>query len=114
MICKGVAYWGRGDDARILTVRQQHLFALNPKTGAPIKGFGDDGKVDLSTEEFRIEAGLRALARLLQCPRSNPGQLVKTCSATTGRATSRRLTLGGGCPNPPGQLSVRKHWRKSP
>ena len=33
MISKGVAYWGRGDEARILTVRQQHLFALNPKTG---------------------------------------------------------------------------------
>jgi len=30
MISKGVAYWGRGDEARILHVRQQHLFALNP------------------------------------------------------------------------------------
>ena len=55
MISKGVAYWGRGDDARILTVRQQHLFALNPKTGAPIASFGDDGKVELSTEEFRYK-----------------------------------------------------------
>ena len=36
MISKGVAYWGRGNDARILTVRQQHLFALNPKTGEPV------------------------------------------------------------------------------
>ena len=34
MISKGVAHWGRGDDARILHVRQQHLFALNPKTGS--------------------------------------------------------------------------------
>ena len=55
MISKGVAYWGRGDEARILTVRQQHLFALNPKTGAPIASFGDDGKVELSTEEFRYK-----------------------------------------------------------
>ena len=55
MISKGVAYWGRGDDARILTVRQQHLFALNPKTGAPIASFGDEGKVELSTEEFRYK-----------------------------------------------------------
>jgi quinoprotein glucose dehydrogenase len=55
MISKGVAYWGRGDDARILTVRQQHLFALNPKTGEPIARFGDGGKVDLSTEEFRYK-----------------------------------------------------------
>jgi glucose dehydrogenase len=55
MISKGVAYWGSGGDARILTVRQQHLFALDPKTGAAIAGFGDGGKVDLSTEEFRYK-----------------------------------------------------------
>jgi quinoprotein glucose dehydrogenase len=55
MISKGVAYWGRGDDARILTVRQQHLFALDPKTGARIESFGDGGKVELSTEDFRYK-----------------------------------------------------------
>jgi quinoprotein glucose dehydrogenase len=55
MISKGVAYWGRGDDARILTVRQQHLFALNPKTGLAVASFGDGGKVDLSTEDFRYK-----------------------------------------------------------
>jgi quinoprotein glucose dehydrogenase len=63
MISKGVAYWGRGNEARILTVRQQHLFALNPKTGAPVAGFGDGGKVDLSTEEFRYKwAGVPVVA----------------------------------------------------
>jgi glucose dehydrogenase len=55
MISKGVAYWGNGADARILHVRQQHLFALNPKTGEPMASFGDGGKVDLSTEEFRYK-----------------------------------------------------------
>jgi quinoprotein glucose dehydrogenase len=55
MISKGVAYWGNGDDARILHVRQQHLFALNPRTGEPIASFGDAGKVDLSTEDFRYK-----------------------------------------------------------
>jgi len=55
MISKGLAYWGTGADARILHVRQQHLFALNPKTGEPIASFGDGGKVDLSTEEFRYK-----------------------------------------------------------
>jgi glucose dehydrogenase len=63
MISKGVAYWGRGRDARILTVRQQHLFALNSKTGEPIASFGDGGKVDLSTEEFRYKwAGVPVVA----------------------------------------------------
>jgi quinoprotein glucose dehydrogenase len=55
MISKGLAYWGTGNDARILHVRQQYLFALNPKTGEPIAGFGDGGKVDLSTEDFRYK-----------------------------------------------------------
>ena len=55
MISKGVAYFGRGDEARILHVRQQHLFALNPKTGEPIASFGDGGKVELSTEDFRYK-----------------------------------------------------------
>ena len=55
MISKGVAYFGRGAEARILHVRQQHLFALDPKTGAPIESFGDGGAVDLSTEEFRYK-----------------------------------------------------------
>jgi glucose dehydrogenase len=63
MISKGVAYWGRGDDARILTVRQQHLFALNPKTGEPIASFGDGGKVELTTPEFRYKwAGVPVVA----------------------------------------------------
>ena len=63
MISKGVAYWGRGDDARILTVRQQHLFALNPQTGEPIASFGDGGKVDLTTPEFRYKwAGVPVVA----------------------------------------------------
>jgi quinoprotein glucose dehydrogenase len=55
MISKGVAYFGRGDEARILHIRQQHLFALNPNTGEPIASFGDGGKVDLSTEDFRYK-----------------------------------------------------------
>ena len=63
MISKGVAYWGRGNEARILTVRQQHLFALNPKTGEPIASFGDGGKVELSTPEFRYKwAGVPVVA----------------------------------------------------
>jgi quinoprotein glucose dehydrogenase len=67
MISKGVAYWGRGDSGpdagRILTVRQQHLFALSPKTGEPIASFGDGGKVELSTPEFRYKwAGVPVVA----------------------------------------------------
>ena len=63
MISKGVASWGTGGDARIFNVRQQHLFALNPRTGEPIASFGDAGKVDLSTEQFRYKwAGVPVVA----------------------------------------------------
>ena len=44
----GVAYWRQGADERIYTTRAQYLFALNAKTGQPIAGFGDGGKVDLN------------------------------------------------------------------
>ena len=44
----GVAYWRQGSDARIYTTRAQYLFALDAKTGQPIAGFGDGGKVDLN------------------------------------------------------------------
>jgi quinoprotein glucose dehydrogenase len=54
-IAKGVAYWSEGLEARILTIRQQYLFALNPRTGEPYSDFGDHGKVDL-------KAGLGPLA----------------------------------------------------
>jgi quinoprotein glucose dehydrogenase len=63
MISKGVAHWGSGDEARILTVRQQHLFALSPRTGEPIATFGAGGQVDLSTEAFRYKwAGVPVVA----------------------------------------------------
>jgi len=45
---RGVAYWGEGQDARIITYTGQTLYALNPRTGEPIPDFGTDGKVDLA------------------------------------------------------------------
>ena len=55
-ISKGVAYWREGSEARLLTVRQQYLFALNPKTGAAYENFGDGGKVDLSVTGYRYHS----------------------------------------------------------
>ena len=45
---RGVAFWGQGADARIITHRNQRLYALNPKTGEPIATFGNGGSVDLN------------------------------------------------------------------
>jgi quinoprotein glucose dehydrogenase len=65
MIGKGVAYWPGGDgaEARIFNVRQQHLFALNPRTGAPVTSFGEGGQVNLTIDEFRYKwAGVPTVA----------------------------------------------------
>ena len=45
---RGVAYWGEGAEARIITFRNQHLYALDPKTGEPIPSFGTGGSVNLN------------------------------------------------------------------
>ncbi|MGB3149529.1 MAG: PQQ-binding-like beta-propeller repeat protein, partial [Maribacter sp.] len=44
---RGVSYWEKGDDKRILGTRGPYLFALNALTGEPISSFGDNGKIDL-------------------------------------------------------------------
>jgi quinoprotein glucose dehydrogenase len=45
---RAVAYWGRGNDSRIFSYQKQFLYALHPKTGEPIREFGDSGRIDLS------------------------------------------------------------------
>jgi glucose dehydrogenase len=42
------AYWSQGDDRRILTFRNQYLYALDARTGEPVAGFGVQGRVDLT------------------------------------------------------------------
>jgi len=45
---RGVDYWRSGSDARIIAVRGEYLYALNAKTGAPIRDFGQNGRVPLN------------------------------------------------------------------
>ena len=44
---RGIAYWGSGENARILAVRGQYLAAIDPKTGKAIRSFGTNGRVEL-------------------------------------------------------------------
>jgi quinoprotein glucose dehydrogenase len=47
-IHRGVSYWADGGEERlIIATGHSRLIALNPKTGKPIKNFGDDGSVNL-------------------------------------------------------------------
>ena len=56
---RGVAYWGEGADARIITFRNRFLYALNPKTGEPIATFGNNGVVDLGADVGPRSTGYR-------------------------------------------------------
>lgn len=44
---RGVSYWEKGNDRRILCSRGPDLFALDALTGQPIESFGAGGKVDM-------------------------------------------------------------------
>ena len=46
-VTRGLAWWSDGDDARILAQRNVWLYALDAETGAPIAGFGENGRVNL-------------------------------------------------------------------
>lgn len=56
---RGVAYWGEGAEARIITFRNRYLYALDPKTGDPIKTFGNNGVVDLGADVGPRSSGYR-------------------------------------------------------
>ncbi|HYW33876.1 MAG TPA: PQQ-binding-like beta-propeller repeat protein [Balneolaceae bacterium] len=46
---RGLAYWSKGRDHRILFTHGQWLYALNTETGKTIPSFGDSGRVSLKT-----------------------------------------------------------------
>jgi quinoprotein glucose dehydrogenase len=47
---RGVAYWRKGSDERILAIRGQYLYAIDAKTGAPEREFGENGRISLKRE----------------------------------------------------------------
>ena len=46
---RGIAYWTDGNERRLIAHRGEWLYALDPATGDKIPGFGDDGRVNLTT-----------------------------------------------------------------
>lgn len=44
---RGMTYWRDGADDRLFVTNVNFLYALDPATGKPIKGFGAGGKIDL-------------------------------------------------------------------
>ena len=49
---RGLAWWGDGKEERIIYVTPGYqMIALDARTGIPVKGFGEDGVVDLKKND---------------------------------------------------------------
>ncbi|MBT8184197.1 MAG: pyrroloquinoline quinone-dependent dehydrogenase [Eudoraea sp.] len=87
---RGVAYWEKANDKRILFTRGPYLFALDALSGKPIPGFGDNGKVDM-------RSGMPASAKNKFVISNTPGTIYKDLIVMP-----LRLSEGPGAP--PGDI----------
>ena len=75
---RAVAFWGEGADARVFSYYRQFLYALNPKTGAPIASFGTAGRIDLAalspSKQFLSNAPPLVVRDLVVIGQSMPDQ----------------------------------------
>lgn len=46
-LSRGVAYWEKGGDKRLLFGADHFLYAVNASNGEPVSSFGDNGRIDL-------------------------------------------------------------------
>ena len=56
LVNRGVTYWEDGEDKRILFSYDQWLYALDARTGIPVKAFGSNGRVSLKSGLGKPEA----------------------------------------------------------
>ena len=88
---RGVAYWTDGTNARIITVTPGfQLFALDAKTGIPIRDFGNGGSVDLF-KQLDLTTPLDPIGRI----GNSSAPVVSNGVIVIGPA----LTQGGTAPN---------------
>ncbi|HZS05547.1 MAG TPA: pyrroloquinoline quinone-dependent dehydrogenase [Blastocatellia bacterium] len=67
---RGVTYWDDGGDGRVYFVFRHFLYALDAKTGKPVEGFGEAGRVDL-------RAGLGRDLKEISITATTPGVVYK-------------------------------------
>ncbi len=67
---RGLVYWADGDDRRIFVGIDNWLYALNARTGQPVPGFGENGRIDLRAGLGRSGEGLTVQA-------TSPGVIYK-------------------------------------
>ena len=49
---RGVAYWRKNADERIVSVRGEYLYSINAKDGRPNRDFGENGRISLNRHTF--------------------------------------------------------------
>ncbi len=67
---RGVTYWSDGTEARIFMGAGPYLYALDARTGTPLPGFGDQGRIDLRQGLDADTTGLSVLS-------NTPGSIYK-------------------------------------
>src|SRR5690606_11775338 len=71
---RGVTYWEKGDDKRILYTVGSNIYAINAQTGLILNSFGDKGKVDLSEG---LNSGIDQDVQSLPITATSPGVIFK-------------------------------------
>jgi quinoprotein glucose dehydrogenase len=86
---RGVAYWRGGDDERVYWgTGDGYLIAVNAKTGRPVEGFGNNGKVDLMDGLPRAKRGERDYLNALTYSVQSPPIVVKDLVITPAAISS--------------------------
>lgn len=87
---RGVTWWSSGREQRLFFVYSHFLFALDPSTGGPVPGFGQNGRVDL-------REGLGRDPETITISATTPGVIFKDL-LILGSINSEAL------PSPPGDI----------
>ena len=86
---RGVAYWRDGNDERVYWgTGDGYLIAVNAKTGRPVEGFGNNGKVDLMDGLPRAKRGERDYLNALTYSVQSPPIVVKDLVITPAAISS--------------------------
>lgn len=71
---RGVTYWEKGDDRRILYTVGSNIYAINAQTGLIVSSFGHKGKVDLHQG---LNSGIESDIQNLPITATSPGVVFK-------------------------------------
>lgn len=71
---RGVMYWAKGNDQRILYTAGSKLYAINAQTGKPVESFGEQGTADLHEG---LSTGLNHDVSTLSVTASSPGVIYR-------------------------------------